>query len=112
LRVQTWPRTIGFEGDKVRNTPFLGGKVKLKAHVVKFFGMLKIRADYVRDTLPATLTDIFFAKILPASLLSVSAGIFQRALVDDSGMIRIQMGIQNRSENDRSTWDALYDTTP
>jgi hypothetical protein len=28
------------------------------------------------------------------------------------GMIRIQMGIHNRSENGRSAWGALYDTTP
>jgi hypothetical protein len=31
-------------------------------------------------------------------LLDVSAGIFQRALVDESGMIRTQMGIHNWSE--------------
>jgi hypothetical protein len=34
----------------------------------------------------------FLAKFLPAYLLYVSAGYCQRALVDESGMIRIQMG--------------------
>jgi hypothetical protein len=37
----------------------------------------------------------FLAKLLLALLLDVSAGIFQRALVDESGMIRTQMGIHN-----------------
>jgi hypothetical protein len=32
--------------------------------------------------------------------------------VDKSGIIRTQMGTQNISENGRSVWDALYDTTP
>jgi hypothetical protein len=54
----------------------------------------------------------FFAKVLPASLLNVCAGICQRALVDESGMIRTQMGTHNRSESGRSAWDTLYDTTP
>jgi hypothetical protein len=32
--------------------------------------------------------------------------------VDESGMIRTQMGTHNISENGRSAWDALYDTNP
>jgi hypothetical protein len=31
--------------------------------------------------------------------------------VDESGMIRTQIRAHSRSENGRSTWDALYDTT-
>jgi hypothetical protein len=54
----------------------------------------------------------FIGKFLPASLQHVSAAIFQRALVDESGMIRIQVGTHNRSENCYSAWDALCDTTP
>jgi hypothetical protein len=54
----------------------------------------------------------FLAKLLPASLLGVSAGIYQRALMDRSGMIRTQMGTHHRSENGRNAWDTLYDTTP
>jgi hypothetical protein len=37
------------------------------------------------------LTDIL-TKFLPYSLVGVSSVIFQRALVDESGMIRTQMG--------------------
>jgi hypothetical protein len=75
--------------------------------------MLKVSAEYDRDTSPAKLTDISKKKS-PVSLLSVSAGtsICQRALVDESGMIRTQMGTHNRSEDGRSTWDSLYNTTP
>jgi hypothetical protein len=46
------------------------------------------------------------------SLLGVSAGICQRDLVDESGMIRTQKGTHNTAENGRSAWDALYDTIP
>jgi hypothetical protein len=60
---------------------------------------------------PAKLTD-FLAKFLPALLLGVSSGICQRAVVDESGMIRTQMGIHSRSENGRSAWNALYDNIP
>jgi hypothetical protein len=41
----------------------------------------------------------------------VSAGIYQRALAEESGMIRTQMEMHNRSENGRSAQDTLYDTT-
>jgi hypothetical protein len=51
-------------------------------------------------------------QVSPCLLLGVSAGIFQRALVNESEMIRTHMGTQNRSESGRSAWDALYDTTP
>jgi hypothetical protein len=51
-------------------------------------------------------------QVSPDSIVGVSAGIFQRTLVDELGMIRTQMGMQNRTENGRSEWDALYDTTP
>jgi hypothetical protein len=36
-------------------------------------------------------------KFLPDSLLGVSGGICERALVDESGMIKTQMGKQDRS---------------
>jgi hypothetical protein len=62
--------------------------------------MLKIRVEYDRDTSPAKLTDIS-AKFHYSSLIIVSAGICQRALVDDSRMIRTQMRTHSRSENGR-----------
>jgi hypothetical protein len=46
---------------------------------------------------------------LPALLLDVCCN--QRALVDNSGTVRTQMGTQNKSENGRSAWDSFYDTT-
>jgi hypothetical protein len=49
---------------------------------------------------------------VPASLLGNSADIFQKDFVNESGMIRSQMGMQNRLENGRSAWDALYDAIP
>jgi hypothetical protein len=36
----------------------------------------------------------------------------QRALVDESEVIRTQMGTHNRSENDSSAWEDLYLATP
>jgi hypothetical protein len=50
-------------------------------------------------------------QVSPALLLCVSAGICQRALVDESGMIRTQMGTHSKSGNGRSAWGALYDAT-
>jgi hypothetical protein len=38
----------------------------------------------------------FLAKFLPASLLGVSAGYCQGALVDESGIIRSEMGTRNK----------------
>jgi hypothetical protein len=46
-------------------------------------------------------------QVSPDSLLDVCAGIWQRALVDVSGMIRTQLGTHNRPENGRSAWGAL-----
>jgi hypothetical protein len=63
---------------------------------------------YDRDTSLAKLTHTS-GQVSPDSLLGVSAGICQRALVYESKMIRTQMGT-HRSENGRSAWDALYNT--
>jgi hypothetical protein len=56
----------------------------------KILWHVKIPAEYDRDTSPAKLAH-FFAKFAPALLLGVSVGIYQRALVDESGVIRTQM---------------------
>jgi hypothetical protein len=39
-------------------------------------------------------------------------GIGQTAQVGESVMIRTQMGTHSKSENFRSAWDTVYDTTP
>jgi hypothetical protein len=36
----------------------------------------------------------------------------QTALVDESEMIKTQVGTHSKSESARTAWDALYDTTP
>jgi hypothetical protein len=63
--------------------------------------MLKIPAEYNSDTSPEKLT-VISGQFLSASLPDISAGICQRSLVGESGMIKTQMGTHNRSENDRS----------
>jgi hypothetical protein len=49
---------------------------------------------------------------LAASLLGVSVGVYQRAMVNESGVIKSHMGTHNRSENGHSAWDVLHYTTP
>jgi hypothetical protein len=58
--------------------------------------MLKIPMEYNRDTSLTNLTDIS-RQVSPALLLDISADIFQRALADEPGMIRTQMGTHDRS---------------
>jgi hypothetical protein len=72
--------------------------------------MLKIPGEYDRNISLAKICT-FLTKFLPSSLLGVLADIFQRALVAESGMIRMQMGKHKRSENGHSAWDTLYNTS-
>jgi hypothetical protein len=51
--------------------------------------MLKNSPEYERDTSSEKFTAIS-RQVPPASLLGVSAGYCQRALVDESGMFRTQ----------------------
>jgi hypothetical protein len=46
-------------------------------------------------------------QVSPASLPDVSDGYCQRALVNESGMIRTQMRYVQQIINGRSAWDAL-----
>jgi hypothetical protein len=55
--------------------------------------MSKIPAEYERDISSAKFAAIS-RQVCPDSLLSVSAGIWQRDLVNESGMIKTQMGKQ------------------
>jgi hypothetical protein len=54
----------------------------------------------------------FSCQVSPDSLLGVSPGIYQTAMVDESGVIVTHIGKHNRSENCRIAWDVLYITTP
>jgi hypothetical protein len=56
--------------------------------------MLNNPGEYERCTSSAKFS-AFFDKFIPASLLDVSAAYWQRGLVDESGMIRTQVGTQN-----------------
>jgi hypothetical protein len=91
---------------------FLGSRVQSRPRTDDF-KREKIPAKYERNISSAKFTAIS-RKFSPDSLLEVSAGIFQRAQVDESGIIRTQTGTHNRAENghSHSAWDALYDTTP
>jgi hypothetical protein len=55
--------------------------------------MLKVLAEYYRDTLLATFKDI--SRQLPASLLGVSAAT-RRDLVGEFGMVRFHTAAQNK----------------
>jgi hypothetical protein len=75
-----------------------------------FYDMLKIPAEYDRDTsMHNSWTNL--TTFGPTLILCVSAGICQTALVEESRTIKTQIGKQNRWENGRSAWEALYDTT-
>jgi hypothetical protein len=73
--------------------------------------MLKFPAEYDKDTSPSKLEDMS-RHVTSAMQIDVSADICHRALMYESGLIITQMGTHNRSENDRSAWDAFYDTAP
>jgi hypothetical protein len=72
--------------------------------------MLQIPAEYDSDTSSAKFKDIS-RQVPPCLATRFFAGICQRALVDESGMIRTLMETHSRSEYGRSGWDALHDTT-
>jgi hypothetical protein len=59
--------------------------------------MLKNSAEYERDTSSAKFTAIS-SQVSPDSVLGVLAGTCQKALVDETEIIRTQMGTHNRSE--------------
>jgi hypothetical protein len=82
---------------KIRSLTSLGGEVKLSVHVVSFYGTLNNPIGMKRDTSYAKFMAISL-QVSPALLPDVSANNCRRALVDESGMIRTQMGMHNRSE--------------
>jgi hypothetical protein len=102
---------MDFNGDKISSTPsFVGGGSKAVGPISEdFWGMLKNPAEYERHISSAKITAIS-SQVSLDLLLSISAGLCQRALLDESRMIRTQMETHNRSDGHRA-WDALYDTT-
>jgi hypothetical protein len=73
--------------------------------------MLKIPAEYDRDTSPAKLKEIS-RTVSPCFAIRSIFWYLQITLVDESAMIRTQIGTHNKSENGRIAWDALYNTAP
>jgi hypothetical protein len=59
--------------------------------------MMKNSAEYERDTSSAKFTSIS-SQGSPDSVLGIFAGTYQKALVDETEIIRTQMGTHNRSE--------------
>jgi hypothetical protein len=78
---------------------------------MSFYGTLKNPVKYETYFSSAKFTTIC-CQVFSEFLLGVYAGIYQRALVDESGMMRTQMEMHNRSENACSASDSLYDATP
>jgi hypothetical protein len=74
-----------------------GGEVKPSVPCLKIFSMLKnlmsMKVILCRQSLMA-----ISHQVSPASLLDVSADNHQRALVDETEIIRAQIGIHNRLE--------------
>jgi hypothetical protein len=66
---------------QIRSEPSFGGEVMPSAHVVRFYGVLKIPAEYTSDISLTKLTDIS-RQVPPCFAVGVLAGICQRALVD------------------------------
>jgi hypothetical protein len=84
-----------FKDDKSLQQTSSGGKVKPRSHVVTFYGLLRNPAS-MKVILHKKNSAAISPRIFPASLLYVSAGNCERALVDASGMIKTQMGTHNR----------------
>jgi hypothetical protein len=87
---------------EVRSTTSFGGEVKPSASCREISQSFKEPRGVLKRYIVGKSVGTFFAKFFPSSLLGVSAGVCQRALVDESGTIRTQMGAQNKSENGRS----------
>jgi hypothetical protein len=95
---------------EIRSTASFGRKVKPLVPCSRILLHVREPHECERGTSSAKFTFIS-RQVSPASLPVVSAGYCQRAVMDESGIIRTQMGTHNTS-NGRSVWDALCDSTP
>jgi hypothetical protein len=59
----------------------------------------------MKEILRRQNSQTFLVNFLPASLLNSSCDTFQRALVDESGMIRTHIRTHNRPENGPTAYD-------
>jgi hypothetical protein len=74
---------------KICSTTSFGGEVKPSVPCCKILQLVKDPYHMKRDTCRQN-SWTFLAKFLPASLLGVSAGYCQRAVVGESGMIELR----------------------
>jgi hypothetical protein len=81
---------------KIRSATSFGGEVKPSVPCRKMYGMLK-NPTSMKKTLHRQNSAIISSQVSPASLLGVSTGNSQRAVVDKSGIIRNQMETHSRS---------------
>jgi hypothetical protein len=79
---------------KIRSMTSFGWEVKSSSPCRKILRHAKNRAEYEGDISSAIFTAIS-RQVSLDSLLDISSGICYRALVDESGMIRIQIGTHN-----------------
>jgi hypothetical protein len=96
---------------KISSTTSFTGEVKPSAPCRKTLSHFKDPLRYNKDidsknsvAISHPLSPPFATRCLPQPE--------QKTLVDESGMIRAHAGMNNRSDNVRSAWDASYDTTP
>jgi hypothetical protein len=75
----------------------LGGKVKQSVPCCKILQHVKDPYKYGKGYFIGKVHSHFLPRS-PTSLLGVSAGNCQTALLDESGMVRTQMGVHNGSE--------------
>jgi hypothetical protein len=82
---------------KIRSTTSFGGVAKPSAPSRKILIRVKERYEYEKRYFVGKI-HVHFRQVFTALTLGVSAGYYPRSLVDESGMIRLQMGTRSRSE--------------
>jgi hypothetical protein len=83
---------------KILSTITFGGEIKPLASCRKILRHVKYPCGAWRRCLPCKI-DGHFLSVFPALLLCVSAGIYQRALMDESETIRTHTATHGRSES-------------
>jgi hypothetical protein len=81
---------------QIRSTTSFGGEVKPSVPCRMI--LRHVKESYECERYLVAKFNSNFSQISPPSVLDVSAGNWQRALVDESGMIRTQIRMHNKSE--------------
>jgi hypothetical protein len=86
-----------FKVYKILSTTSFGAAVKMSAHVVRFYSVLR-KDTSMKEILCRQNPRKFLRQVSPTSLLDVFIGTCRRVLVDESEVIRNEMGTHNKSE--------------